>query len=347
MEQNLSIKPKEEKYQLIDILKFICAIFVVGIHSEIVKDPNNDFQWYVLHIIFRIAVPFFFLCSGFLFGKKYKENKEKLKEICKKQIKRLFIPFIFWMLISLPYIVLTTKGNSIISITKEIIKKIIFYPWGALWFVLAVIVAIGILYFFLRKDKLNLALILSGFLFIIALLGNSYYFVLEGTFFKDLMDIYIKICISVRNGVFVGFPIFTAGVYIAQKENVIENIKKYKLYLCFAILILIQIFEVTFIRDNNYIDDHSLFFTTIFIVAILLMLCIKYKNIYFNKVNTKLLRNLSTSIYFMHAPIIRYTSLGKFEINDWTVFLGTIIITISISLILYKVNNKYINHIIK
>lgn len=347
METNTDIEPKEEKYELIDILKFICAIFVVGIHAEIMKDPSNDIKWYVLHIIFRIAVPFFFITSGFLFGKKYKKNKDKLKEIVQKQIKRLIVPFVFWMLISLPYNVIITEESNVFIIILKVVRRAIFYPWGALWFVLAVMVAIGMEYFFLKKDKLNLAMILGGVLFVIALLGNSYYFVLEGTPLKTLMDIYLKVCISARNGIFVGFPIFTVGVYIAQKEDAIEGLKKYKLYLCLALAIFIQICEVTFIRNRNYADDHSLFLTTIFIVAILLMLCIKYKNIHFKNFDTKLLRNLSTGIYFMHSPILRYTSLGNFDISNWIMFFGTVTLTILISLILYKVNNKYINYVIK
>lgn len=347
MEQINDSKPKNENYNLIDIFKFFCAIFVVGIHAGIVNDSNSSIQWYVLHILFRIAVPFFFISSGFLFGRKFKNNKENLKEIAKNQVKRLSIPFIFWMIVSLPYNIITTEGSNILIIILKLIRKIIFYPWGALWFVLAVMVAIGIEYFFLKKDKLNLALILSAILFIIALLGNSYYFVLDGTPLKTLMDLYRKVCISTRNGIFVGFPIYTVGVYIAQKENIIENFKKHKLYIGLSLAVIIQICEVTFIRNHNYADDHSLFFTTIFIVAILLMLCIKYKNINCKKIDTKLLRNLSTGIYFMHSPILRYTVLVKDDVNNWVMFIGTVILTISISLVLYKVDNKYINNVIK
>lgn len=59
-----------QEYQVINVLKFICAIFVVGIHTNIMSNSSNAVQWYVLHVFFRIAVPFFFICSGFLFGKK-------------------------------------------------------------------------------------------------------------------------------------------------------------------------------------------------------------------------------------------------------------------------------------
>lgn len=346
-EEKTQESTRKDNYVLIDILKFICAIFVVGIHSHIMSDVDNDVQWYIMHMFFRIAVPFFFIASGFLFGKKVLKNKKGLKDITTKQIKRLIIPFIFWLLVSLPYVIMTTTGDNVIVVILKIVRKAIFYPWGALWFILALIVAIIMEYYFLKNGKLKNAIFLSIILYIIALLGNSYYFILEGTPFKWLMDAYRTICVTTRNGIFEAFPIFTIGVYMATKENLIEKIKNSKLIFLFIFMILVQIFEVTFIRNCNYIDDHSLFITTIIIAPIILMFCIKYKNIKLKHINNKILRNLSTGIYFMHAPIINYMSSIIPQLDNWAIFLITIFLTQIICLVAYKINNKYINYIIK
>lgn len=338
-------KELNNKYELMDILKFICAIFVIGIHSNIMGNPDSNIQWYIVHVIFRISVPFFFICSGFLFGRKYFTNNKNLKEICKKQLKRLYIPFIFWMIISLPYSFIVTQGDTFLIKILKLLQQALFYPWGSLWFMLALIVSIYIEYLFLKKGKLKHAIILSILLFVIGILGNSYYFILNDPL-KKIMDLYLKIFISTRNGIFVGFPLFTAGVVIAKNEKLIEKISKMKIYIALVLIIIIQIGEVTFIRNKNYTDDHSLFFTTIFVASMLLILCIKYKDIRLKKIDTKLLRNLSTGIYFMQAPIIRYTLL-ILNIGSWGIFLITVIISITTCLILNKINNKYINYIIK
>lgn len=339
---------KKANYVWIDIIKFICAIFIVGIHTVLLDNQNDTIQWYIMHVLFRFAVPFFFVCSGFLFGKKHLENPADLKKISTKQIKRLLIPFIFWMLVSLPYEIITVKGSSTFIIAIKIIKNVIFYPWGALWFLLAVIVAIIIEYFFLKKNKLNWAMILSAFLFIFGLLGNSYYFAIKGTVFQKVMDMYTNTFITTRNGIFVGFPLFTLGVCIAQKEEWIKTIAKPKLYILLGIVLILQIGEVTFIRNKAYADDHSLFITTIAMVAIVLTLCIKYQYVIFQKLNTKLLRNMSTGIYFMHSPVNRYLMLLQIpNISNVERFSIVLAITIVIWLILYKINCKYINYIIK
>ncbi len=164
---------------------------------------------------------------------------------------------------------------------------------------------------------------------------------------KKIMDVYIQIFETTRNGFFEAFPIFTVGVYIALKEKNIEKIKINKILTCFCIAILVLICEVTLIRNQNYKDDHSLFFTTIVIVSLLLLMCIRCKKVRCKRINTNIFRNLSTSIYFMHSPIIYYAELFNLYLGNWKMFFLTIIFIIAISLILYKINNKYINYIIK
>ena len=43
---------KTENYILIDVLKFFCAIFVVGIHTGIVNNKDSTAEWYILHMVF-------------------------------------------------------------------------------------------------------------------------------------------------------------------------------------------------------------------------------------------------------------------------------------------------------
>ena len=342
------MKNDETKYELIDIMKFICAIFVIIIHSGIVKYESGTTQWYTINILLRIAVPFFFVASGFLFGKKYLDNKGKLKENSIKQIKRLIIPYIFWIIIIIPFMIYANelyKYNWIICLLK--LFRLIIFNGYHLWFILALIVAICMEYIFLKKNKIKLAVFLSIILYCIALLGNSYYFLIEDTFIQPFIDIIIKIFTMVRNGIFVGFPLFTIGICIAFYEKKLYKISNKKIYLFLLILIITQTLEATFIRGKNYKEDHSLFISIIFIAALLLIICIKNKNIRFKKVNTVLLRNLSTGIYYMHFPVIKYISLLIPSIGCVEIILITIVITIIIDMILLKINNKYINLIIK
>ena len=340
-----TVTKKKDNYELVDLLKFIFAIFIVGIHTSIMNNFESNAQWYILHLFFRMAVPFFFIASGFFYGKKCKNGK--IKDNAIKQVKRLIVPFVFWLLVSLPYVIISMHGENVRLIIIKVIRQLIFYPWGALWFLSASMVAIVLSSFFIKKNKLLLAIIISIALYVIALLGNSYYFLLDNiSILKKMMDFYIKIFITVRNGIFVGFPIFIIGVYLSTKESNIEKIGNKKIVFFLFIGIIVHIFEITFIRNKNYIDDHGLFFSTIYIAALLLMICI-HNNIKFRRVNPILLRNLSTGIYFTHSPINKYISLINNNINCWVKFFITLFLSITVCLIVYKINNKYINKVFK
>ena len=61
--------------------------------------------------------------------------------------------------------------------------------------------------------------------------GNSYYFLIDGTIFGKLMDYYLKICITTRNGLFVGLPLFNIGVIIARHQSKIITTSNKKIFL--------------------------------------------------------------------------------------------------------------------
>ena len=68
MEKTVSLQRKN--YWSLDVAKFICAVLIISAHfaSEKAKFPTIIDYAFSLYVI---AVPFFFVCSGFLFFKKW------------------------------------------------------------------------------------------------------------------------------------------------------------------------------------------------------------------------------------------------------------------------------------
>lgn len=80
----------------IDFLKFIFSIFVVGIHVGILNGDEYG-KWFLLHWLFRMAVPFFFVASGYYFGKKlWNATYENLDVLFSSYRKRLILPLVTW-----------------------------------------------------------------------------------------------------------------------------------------------------------------------------------------------------------------------------------------------------------
>lgn len=334
---------------LIDFLKLFFAICVVGLHTGIMQNEESNFQWYIMHGIFRLAVPFFFVCSGFFLGlKMYQANtvEEGINKI-KIYIKRLIIPFIVWLIIALPIQIYNYRTNSLIITIIKIVRRVFFYPWGALWYILALIVATIIIVPFYKKNKIKSAVVLGGVLYFFALLCNNYYFVIEGTAFQKIVDIYLKIFVSGRNGIFVGLFFVSMGVYIAERTNKGIKLSGVKSTILLVISYILLVIEIFLIKGNTYKDDHGLFIMLMIVVPQLLICSMNVKA----SLDTRIIRNYSVGIYFMHAFIIGMIKilLEKYNINIGSQLLFCSALTISIVLltILYKIDNKQINKIIK
>lgn len=51
----------EKETNAVDLLKLLFAICVVGIHTQVLDQFSERTNWYITHLLFRLAVPFFLL----------------------------------------------------------------------------------------------------------------------------------------------------------------------------------------------------------------------------------------------------------------------------------------------
>lgn len=330
---------ENNNYYFVDVLKLFFSLCIIALHTHLFLDKNQTLYWYSSHCIWRIAVPFFFITSGYFFSKKVK-NSNDTKKVLLTAIKRLGILFVFWMIINLPLQIhsLLLQNFSSRQVVLELIKEIFFYPWGALWYILALMVSYILIYPFLKKGKIWLPLIIGFFLYLFALFSNSYYFMIEKTWLHEIIDKYLHFCISSRNGLFVGFFYVAIGNYLTVRKK--KPLQQDVLILMVGIFGLIM--EATFIKNKHYIDDHSLMFSLLIVAPVLFELA---KRVNINE-NSKKIRNLSIGIYVLHRPIIGYLTYF-FDIKSNTVlFLIVSSLSIVISYFLQKINNKYVNKII-
>lgn len=333
------VKTTNNNYYCIDILKLFFSVCIVALHTHLFLDRNPTLYWYSSHCIWRLAVPFFFITSGYFFSRKM-QNANNQKTVLLNTIKRLGILLVFWLIINLPFQINTLYMQDLYlqKIIIELVRSIVFYPWGALWYILALIVAYIFIYPFIKKEKNIIPLILGFLLYLFAIFSNSYYFVIEGTWMQRIVDQYLEIFISSRNGLFVGFFYVAIGNYLNVKKESSTN----KSILMLIIGMIGLILEATFIKNRHYIEDHSLFFSLLIIVPAIFELA-KSINI---KKSSKKIRNLSIGIYVLHRPIISCLTYF-FDIKSNTMlFLIVSIMAITISYILQKIDNKYINKII-
>lgn len=135
----------------IDVLKFVMAIMIVMIHSNVL------FNFPLL----RCAVPLFFIISSYLFFKKIKNvSCEDAKGIYINFLKRASKLYFFWFIVLLPYLIITTllMGDIIVFIEFLPINIIFRSTFPASWYISAYIIGISIVYKF-RNHSLVLLII--------------------------------------------------------------------------------------------------------------------------------------------------------------------------------------------
>jgi len=338
-----------EAFPTIDVLKFIFAILIMCLHGRLFKGSLQGL--FFEKIIVRLAVPFFFVSSGFFYGKKVYAQRT-LGAITKNYISRLAEKLLIFEPISiLIYIVVNEYHFSILKLVLKAIQKILFYPPGALWYIQAVIIAIILLVPFIKREKEKTALFLGLLLYLFALLCNRYYFLCEGTVVEPIVTIYMRLCISARNGVFMGLLYVSIGVLIAKKWDDLQQKKT-----LFSVLMLVSgiclVLEVCLTNNKTGMDDNALFIAHLILIPAL-FICAGCKQVPWvkNHINTKILRNLSTSIYLLHSPALEVVEYGfafffNVALKPWqiTVFAGIIIVLIC-TLIYWKKWKPFYNWI--
>lgn len=291
----------QSEYIAVDVVRFICSFLVMAIHFLIFEDINKELNFWFTQVFCRWAVPFFFVTSGYFLA-----NKMGSKQAVKLYLRRILGLYIIYTVIYIPIIVESYKelGYSRIRGVSEFLRA--FFLTGSffhLWYFLALIVAIGILYWLINKTKLSDEQILgvTGALYCIGTLGNAYRNIwIYVPAVDKVFSLYESVFVSTTNGIFFGAFFVMIGYYIRAKSADI----KYRMYWLAALLLFgLMNIEEYFARSITYHVGQSMLFTTPFVVtAIFLMVCFIRIPKRFAPVGV-FLRNMSVLIYGFHAYI--------------------------------------------
>lgn len=136
-------------YYNIDIAKVVFAVFVVAIHTlaPFTATLSTEAQR-VTTALLSMAVPFFFVASGFLLGNKLSSiNREGQQGYLRKWLYRIGRLYLLWTLIYLPYAIYgfsldgISIGKSIILYTRNILLIGENYWSWPLWYLLGMLVS--------------------------------------------------------------------------------------------------------------------------------------------------------------------------------------------------------------
>lgn len=283
--------PVEEKknYNGVDLMKLVCAIMVFIIHLQPFRGEVTGFAKYInfglQQYLCRLAVPFYFVSSGFFLFKKmplYKTDKEIIKAYCYKILRLMGI----W------YVLLFWGGT------------------GHLWYLGATVIAIILVSLcFYARIKLGYIYTIAGVLYVIGLLGDSYHGMIASweniTIIRWIFKGYAIAFHTTRNGVFMGFIFVLMG---ATLSNCKIRMKAKTAIMGLVISMLFLFAEVFLLKYNDIPIEYNMYVfllpATFFFFCFAICVELKDRPIY------KHLRNISVIIYFSHLFVDMFVTMA-------------------------------------
>jgi len=326
------MEEEKKRYNMVNVMRIVCAILVIAINTKAFAQFGNTVESIGCDIIARIAVPFFFVTSGYFLYCKY-----KVKGYFNRYIKKLVILYIVVTLISCinPMFIYeiidkynATGGNSGAAIL--LLLKFIFVngTTGSFWFFPALIYSSIVVYFFIKKDWIKPLISISVLLYLIALMGDSYQGLVINTPLRYLVDLYNSIFDLSTNGIAQGVIFITLGALI-NKFRIAEKVKKTgKLFLAFSI---VYVLEAYLLISNSIPRATNVYISLIILVPIIFIWALNFK-FKINERSSLLMKEMSLWIYAVHG-VVQFLLLKYIgDITVATVYFWVMVSAISISI---------------
>lgn len=272
----------------IDVVKFICSILVFMIHVPLIHSTfggelsalSNHINYGIQRSFTRVAVPFFFVSSGFFLFRKMpdKLDVEIVKDYCFKLIRLLGV----WSIL------------------------LFFGGITHLWYLGATVVAVVFLSICLHFNiKHKHLLLIALALYTVGLFGDSYFGFIkpftEGGITGILYDIYMFFLGSTRNGLFMGFMFVLIGFFFAKGKI---HMKAWVSAVGFVLSTIGLIAEVFLLTYYKIPDDYNMYVflvpAVLFLFSFASSLKLKDRPIYAR------LRSVGTLIYILHLLLYSF-----------------------------------------
>lgn len=298
------------------------ACFVIGIHTWLGSACPNELTTKIVNLLFSIAVPYFFICSGFFL---FRDNgKVGIPHRMIQYAKSITSMYIIWTLIYLPITIYSyhADGLSLRQGVLTFIRGFLFigehsYSWP-LWYLLALITAVALIYCMRQLHFKPLIIAIVGFTMF--LLGHCINYLhanaLDFMGTKRIIDLYFKIFQNTRNGLFIGLFYVSLGLMIAH----FGRIKNPMVNICLIII-------------GSCLAYQSFLIGMPLLVFALFSLTLSESK---SSKGAVTCRRISTIFYFTHMLLIAPVYINKLQLAPWLLYIIVISILFVFSLFILK-----------
>lgn len=211
------MKTDSKNYAGIDFFRLIAAVLIVAIHTSplaSLKDGVGGTADFILtRIVARIAVPFFFMTSGFFLITRYHYDDRKLRSFVKKTACIYGAAIVFYIPVN-SYNGYFKMENLLPNLIKDIVFDGTLYH---LWYLPAAIIGGVTAWYLVTGLDYKRALTAAAMLYLIGLGGDSYYGAVQRVWVcEGFYALLFQVLDYTRNGIFFAPFFFIMGGWIHE-----------------------------------------------------------------------------------------------------------------------------------
>lgn len=278
-------------FNALDVAKVVAAVFVVSAHMN--PFESGSVGDLIVMPLPRLAVPFFFIASSFLFFLKQNITGATIRQY----VKRMFILYGFWIIPMIPIIYLKRFAQADIPIEGNLLILLRDFCtcgiYDGFYFIMCLIQCVPLVYFLSKRMSNTSMLILGAVFYSITAFCKSYYIF----FPESIQDIALTICVNVDD---ICHTFLNAFIYVVLGKMFADNntrisVASLKLLLPLFIISLFFYYLEMFCVTDGIIRAP---FTRVIVASTLFPVIIKCQIT--TDVPYKKFRSASTIIFFAH-----------------------------------------------
>ena len=210
------MRAESKSYTGIDCFRMIAAVLIIAIHTSPLGTYSELGDFILTRVIARVAVPFFFMTSGFFLISRYSYKSDKFMTFLKKTALIYGAAILLYIPINI-YNGYFKMENLLPNLIKDIVFDGTLYH---LWYLPASLAGGALAWGLVRKSGFHRAFAVTAVLYLIGLFGDSYYGMAENVpVLGGFYTLWFQVSDYTRNGIFFAPVFFVLGGWIADAQT--------------------------------------------------------------------------------------------------------------------------------
>ena len=301
----MRVEKKVESYTGIDVFRLVAAVLIITIHTSPLVGLSETGDFILTRIVARVAVPFFFVTSGFFLISRYHYQTAKLCAFVKKTLLIYGAAIVLYIPVNL-YNGYFKMEYLLPNLIKDIVFDGTLYH---LWYLPASVIGGVIAWGLVKKLDYRKAFAVAAVLYLVGLFGDSYYGVIKNVpIFSGFYALIFQVSDYTRNGIFFAPVFFIMGGFIADYSDRGENkseivcdqsVRKKSESRCFGLSMALMLVEGLMLHHFQVQRHDSMYVFLLPCVYFLFLVLLQFRGKRY-----VWLRDLSLVVYLIHPMMI-------------------------------------------